>query len=355
MWELSQGTVLRQRKQEVSDRIEELQLIKGKPKLAAHLNRQIAAGGAKDKDGKPISDLNDRTRVLRDELNQIDQTLKTLKTDLKTDDYENLLKGKGKDSDYDSLIKANEPLNTLVQDKKLDISAVKQIVAYSGVITCSSADLLPPALPQAEKDVKSLDKEFQIGLTTEGEISLREATVLQASFKTTAIAGLITNFFKSYRTKPDYWGPLYDGHDRLAKFKPKTKTPKKEATVVRRGVHDRIAKIVGSEVLSSVSSIRADIHELEEKLHRLEILGADVGAKTKDTVKERIQSFEENYKKIFAQALEKVTSAVKARPGIVSGALKSTSSGKIRSDSALKEELKQAENLLHEVVVLECA
>jgi len=271
-------------------------------------------------------------------------------------EYENLLRRKGSEKQYEELIAGNENLRTLITSKALSKEALKEIVAHASVITLCAADLLAPGLKQAEEEVKSLDKEFSLGLTTEGDRALQEAAVLQASYRTAAIPGLITNFFKNYRENPDYWGPLFDGHVQSARlYKKEAKQAKKGKEIVRRVAHDRVAHAVGSDLINELVGNRKNVQSYRQKLDRFQKLGGLYGAKSRAVVEEKIASLEHAAAQVRKKALEKLEKVIVARPGILHGQIPTLKQGHdvVLSAPATAEELQLATSLLNEIVEME--
>jgi len=269
---------------------------------------------------------------------------------LKAEDYEKLLRKKGSKEQYDELIAGNPDLKTLISNKSLSLEALKDIVAHSGVITLCAANLLPNGMEQAEAELKALDKEHILGLTTEGERALRENTVLQASYRTAAIPALITNFWKNYRENPNYWAPLYDGHVHSARlYKKEEKKTKKGKEIIRRVAHDRVTKLVGHDSVHELVDLKKNLHNYQLKLGRFKSLGI-YGAPSIAVIDEKIHALEHKLTQAQKKALERLGHVITARPGILQGAV-TVDGVKILPTTA--EETHFASSLLAELVEME--
>jgi cell division protein ZapA (FtsZ GTPase activity inhibitor)/polyhydroxyalkanoate synthesis regulator phasin len=354
---LAEASVIRHRIAEVKNRVEQLNRISKKEHLLASLNRKIALAKAHDNKGRAINNLQDRLQSLRAELQDLDAQLKKA-IPLKEEDYEKLLRKEGSKQQYDELVAGgHEHLRSMLSSKALSLEAFKDIVAHSGVITLCAANLLPDGLPQSEAELKTLDKEHVLGLTTEGERALRENTVLQASYRTTAIPGLIANFWKNYRENPNHWSPLYDGHVHAARlYKKEEKKVKKGKDIIRRVAHDRVTRLVGHETVNELVSVRKNLNSYQQKLARFKSLGI-YGKMSLAVVEEKIAALEQTFTQAQKKAAERLQHVIVSRPGILQGSVLVQGQGRdlVRSAPPTTEEVQMANTLLNELVEMESA
>jgi len=303
-----------------------------------------------------VKNVTDRLTFLREELSELKEKTKKAKPVSQTD-YENLLRKAGSDKQYEELIQnGHKSLKELISSKQLSLEAFKEIVAHAGVITCCAANLLAPGLPQAQAEIKALDEEFLLGLTTEGERSLRENSIVQASFRTTAIPGLIQNFWKHYRENPDYWAPLYDGHIHSQRLYTKEKKEsKKKKEIIRRVAHDRVTRLVGHKAVDGLVALKKNLVSLAAKSERFKKLGDLYSAKSKEVVTQKVTSTEHQYAVAFKEAVSRLQEVITARPGILEGHVpKPVREGDVvLTPPKSSEELKLATQLLEELVEME--
>jgi len=266
-------------------------------------------------------------------------------------DYEKLLSKEGSKEQYDKLIgESPAELRSLLTSKHLSMEDYKDLVAHSGVFTLCAANLLPPGMKQAEAELRALDKENVLGLTTEGERALRENVALQAAYRTAAIPGLITNFWKNYRENPNWWGPLFDGHvHSLRLYKEEKKAKKGGKEITRRVAHDRLTRVVGHDTVNELVDLRKNISLNQQKVKRFTTLGL-YGKETIKLVEEKVRSGEKKFSEVQKHATERLQQVISARPGIFESSVRQ---GGTVTLPKTEDELNTATSLLLELVELE--
>eukprot|EP00808_Paulinella_micropora_P006935 g52684.t1 len=341
------ATKCRARISEVTSRIDQLERIKKKPALLASLEGKIARQKPVSANGTPFKNVAEGIKLLKEELGRLQEKLGTLRQ-VSDEKYEEILKQKASPEVYKQMLERCPALAD--QIKGSDPKVLKELAANSGLVTICYADMQPSAMKQAEEEVFKLDQEFVLGLTTEGQERLEENIVLQACYKTAAIPGLITNFFKNWLHNPAYWPPTYD-------VPKKPKGLKHPPKIIRLAIHNNLSNLIGRDLVNLLGESQADIDVQEKRLNRMEkvlVPEKKLSQATVDALKAKIDSLKKGHEKLEKKALDVVMEKIKEKPGCVMGQIAVPDQGKlVLKNPSTKEEQKSAVGVLKELVWLQ--
>ena len=87
----------------------------------------------------------------------------------------------------------------LVAQSILSASQLQQLLAVTGVVTCSASNLLAPGLQRARDEIEAIESEHIIGLCEEPR-QKEELAILQACYSKAAIPNMFLNLLVNYRS-----------------------------------------------------------------------------------------------------------------------------------------------------------
>ena len=332
MDELAAPVIQSQRRDEVNARIAELEYIASKPELKKSLEIKIRMAQENAKPGtveSKVGSIDDRLKVLKGELADISIDAATAKK--ATEFYHFILLGKASSGEFEKIVTLSPASARVYKEGKLSLANVKDLLANSGTITCSSSLLLPDSLEQSRKELTAFEEQHCLGLMDSPE-KAEENTLLWACFNKAAIPNLLQNFFLASQTGDlnGFFPKLFKGdkeeeHSRSWNSQ-KKKLEKAEAKshFLYRNLHARIEEILAHErkdYSEIVSRIKEENHQallLEyraEKWADKSIESARIAESTKTRLRQKIAGLHAKAaeeQKILENVLEKV---IREHPG----------------------------------------
>jgi pyruvate/oxaloacetate carboxyltransferase len=337
MEELSAPVMLAQRAAEVEARLGELADLAKDPALLESLERKIAHAAEQAPEGAPerkVKRLADRVALLRSELAQLQSSMKKNKQTPKEAEeaYHAVLLGKAPDALYEEEFIDGHPLaRSAYASGALTLEHVKELLSFSGQITCSPIELLRPGLARAKRELAAFEEEHLLGLM-DSPRKAAENAVLWACFARSAVPNMLQNFFLHYYTgdHAGFFPKLFEG-DKEGEFKDKIGTLQaekdkaaKEHTFLYRNAHQQVERLLTSHsdsaaLMRHLQEQHAQCLELQLRLDRWNDPSLPtntlIAPETRARLAAKLQQLREEAARGQAQLEQLVLSHIKLHPG----------------------------------------